>query len=45
LTDLFELQSAFLAQFANDYLQEAGKLARPVEELARQAAPVVPLHQ
>jgi len=27
---LEELQSAFLSKFANDYLLEAGKLARPV---------------
>ena len=28
LTELGELQSAFLSKFANDYLLEAGKLAR-----------------
>jgi hypothetical protein len=28
LTELGELQSAFLSKFASDYLQEAGKLAR-----------------
>ena len=27
LTDLVDLQSAFLSKFASDYLQEAGKLA------------------
>ena len=45
LTELGELQSAFLAQFANDYMQEAEKLAKPVADLARQVTPLVPPHR
>jgi hypothetical protein len=41
LTDLVELQSAFLAKFANDYLLEAGKLAGSVAERARHAQPLI----
>jgi len=44
LTELEELQSAFLSKFANDYLLEAGKLARPVEA-ARPAKPLDPPHR
>jgi hypothetical protein len=44
LTDLVELQSAFLAQFANDYMQETEKLAKLVADLARQVTPLVPPH-
>ena len=39
LTELGELQSAILAQFAAGYLQETAKLAHPAAELARHAAP------
>ena len=42
LTELGELQSAFLSKFANDYLLEAGKLAGSVAELACHAKPLVP---
>jgi len=45
LTELGELQSAFLAQFANDYMQETEKLAKPVADLARQVTPLVPPHR
>jgi hypothetical protein len=45
LTELGELQSAFLSKFASDYTQEAGKLARPVAELARHAQPLNPPHR
>ncbi|MGA8770702.1 MAG: hypothetical protein WB610_10065, partial [Rhodomicrobium sp.] len=38
LTELKNLQSSFLSQFANDYMQETEKLARPVADLARQVA-------
>ena len=31
LTELGNLQSSFLSQFASDYLQEAGKLRKQVE--------------
>ncbi len=33
LTELGNVQSAFLSQFANDYMQETEKLARPVSEM------------
>ena len=39
---LGKLQSAFLSKFASDYMQEAGKLAGSVAELARQVTPLVP---
>ena len=42
LTELGNLQSSFLSQFANDYMQETEKLAKPVADLARQVAPLVP---
>ena len=42
LTELGELQSAFLTKFASDYMQETEKLAKPVADLARQVAPLVP---
>jgi hypothetical protein len=45
LTELGELQSAFLSKFANDYLLEAGKLAGSVAERARHAKPLVPPHR
>ena len=45
LTDLIELQSAFLSKFASDYLQEAGKLDGSVAEVARHAKPLDPPHQ
>ena len=45
LTELGELQSAFLAQFAKDYMQEAETLAKPVADLARQVTPLVPPHR
>ena len=41
LTELENLQSSFLSQFANDYMQETEKLAKPVADLARQVAPRV----
>ena len=45
LTELGELQSAFLSKFANDYLLEAGKLAGSVAKRARQVTPLVPPHR
>jgi hypothetical protein len=45
LTELGELQSAFLSKFASDYLQEAGKLDGSVAEVARHAKPLDPPHQ
>ena len=42
LTELGELQSAFLTKFASDYMQETEKLAKPVADLARQVTPLVP---
>ena len=45
LTELGELQSAFLSKFASDYLLEAGKLAGSVGERARQVTPLVPPHR
>ena len=41
LTELGNLQSSFLSQFANDYMQETEKLAKPVADLARQVASLV----
>jgi hypothetical protein len=38
LTELEKLQSSFLSQFANDYMQETEKLAKPVADLAREVA-------
>ena len=38
LTELGNLQSSFLSQFANDYMQETEKLAKPVADLAREVA-------
>ncbi len=38
LTELENLQSSFLSQFANDYMQETEKLAKPVADLAREVA-------
>jgi hypothetical protein len=45
LTELGELQSAFLSKFANDYLLEAGKLAGSVAKRARQVTPLVQPHR
>jgi len=45
LTELGELQSAFLSKFANDYMQETEKLAKPVADLARLVTPLVPPHR
>ena len=45
LTELGELQSAFLGKFASDYLLEAGKLGGSVPERARQVTPLVPPHR
>ena len=45
LTELENLQSSFLSQFANDYMQETEKLAKPVADLARQVTPLVPPHR
>ena len=45
LTELGELQSAFLSKFASDYLLEAGKLGGSVGERARHAKPLVPPHR
>jgi hypothetical protein len=45
LTELGELQSAFLSKFASDYMQETEKLAKPVADLARQVTPLVPPHR
>jgi hypothetical protein len=41
LTELGNLQSSFLNQFARDYMQETEKLAKPVADLARQVKPHV----
>src|SRR6516165_7439067 len=41
LTELGNLQSSFLSQFANDYMHETQKLAEPVADLARQLASLV----
>ena len=38
LTELENLQSSFLSQFANDYMQETEKLAKPVADLDREVA-------
>ena len=45
LTELGELQSAFLSKFASDYLLEAGKLAGSVAKRARHAQPLIPPHR
>ena len=45
LTELGELQSAFLSKFASDYLLEAGKLAGSVGERARHVTPLVLPHR
>ena len=45
LTELGELQSAFLTKFASDYMQETEKLAKPVADLARQVATLIPPHR
>jgi len=45
LTELGKLQSAFLHEFASDYMQEMEKRAQPVAELARHAAQVVSVHR
>ena len=45
LAELGNLQSSFLSQFANDYMQETVKLAKPVADLARQVTPLVPPHR
>ena len=45
LTELGELQSAFLTRFASDYMQETEKLAKPAADLARQVTPLVPSHR
>jgi hypothetical protein len=45
LTELGNLQSSFLSQFANDYMKETEKLAKPVVGLARQVTPLVPPHR
>ena len=45
LTELKNLQSSFLSQFASDYMQETEKLAKPVADLVRQVTPLVPPHQ
>jgi hypothetical protein len=42
LTELENLQSSFLSQFANDYMQETEKLAKPVADLARQGGGGLP---
>jgi hypothetical protein len=44
LTELGELQSAFLSKFASDYLLEARKLAGSVAKRARHAQPLIPPH-
>jgi hypothetical protein len=44
LTELGQLQSAFLSKFASDYLLEAGKLAGPVAKRAQHAQPLIPPH-
>jgi len=41
LTELGNLQSSFLSQFANDYMQETQKLAQPAADFARQVASLV----
>ena len=45
LTELGNLQSSFLSEFANDYLLEAGKLVGSVAKRARHAKPLVPPHR
>ena len=45
VTELGNLQSSFLSQFANDYMQETEKLAKPVADLAGQVAALVPPHR
>ena len=45
VTKLGKQQSAFLSKFASDYMQEAGKLAGSVAELACHAKPLVPSHR
>ena len=45
LTELGNLQSSFLSQFSNDYMQETEKLAKPAADLARQVTPLVPPHR
>jgi hypothetical protein len=45
LTELGNLQSSFLSQFANDYMQETEKLAKPVADLAQQVTLLVPPHR
>jgi hypothetical protein len=45
LTELAELQSAFLSKFASDYMQETEKLAKPVADVARQVTPLVLPHR
>ena len=42
LTELVNLQSSFLSQFANDYMQETEKLAKPVADFARQGGGGLP---
>ena len=42
LTELENLQSSFLSQFANDYMQETEKLSKPVADLARQGGGGLP---
>ena len=37
-TELENLQSSFISQFANDYIQETEMLAKPVADLARRVA-------
>ena len=44
-TELENLQSSFISQFANDYIQETEMLAKPVADLARQVTPLVPPHR
>jgi len=41
LTELGNLQSSFFSQFANDYMQETEKFAKPVADLSRQVASLV----
>jgi hypothetical protein len=45
LTELGELQSAFLSKFASDYLLGAGKLTGSMAKRARQVTPLVPPHR
>jgi hypothetical protein len=44
-TELENLQSSFISQFTNDYIQETEKLAKPVADLARRVATLVPPHR